>query len=97
MTSSLASRCVPTWSCFAVFVLCVIAGSGCKTLHGIEVPSCPMPNDKALSSVERMIRAEELGPHGNESLLLWIAQIERYCRSLDAYRVASGLSVRRIE
>jgi len=68
----------------SAFGLSAIA-TGCATTVTASPPPCPPPGSGAIASVERMMEAEERGPHGNENLLIWIAEIERYCRSLRAY------------
>ena len=87
MMNSLANHCERIVNYFVVFVLCATVVGCSKTLHGIQIPPCPPPSDQAIVAVERMIQAEQRGPHGNEMLLVWIAEVERHCRALKAYLI----------
>ena len=66
----------------AAFALC--ATVACATTGG-SPPPCPAPSDDAIDGVR--VIAEETRPSRKlSSLIVWIAEIERYCRGIDAFR-----------
>jgi hypothetical protein len=68
---------VATW--LTVFATCL----ACRAAPVGEPPPCPAPSSAAVDGVEGLV--ERPRPE-SVALLTWIAEIERFCAALDAYR-----------
>ena len=75
-----ASRFVVAMILFAQFGLAL----GCRNTSAGSPPPCPDPSKKTADDIEVMVA---MGDY--DGVELWLGEIERYCRGIDAMRSSS--------
>jgi len=67
----------------AIWFLAFASCLACRAAPVGEPPPCPAPSSAAVDGVEELVESPR--PE-SVALLTWVAEIERYCASVDAYR-----------
>lgn len=83
MTTQLAVLSRQATILSAVFGLC--ASVGCVTTGG-SPPPCPAPSEPTIVDIHDIVQEAVARPPRYAALMTWIAEIERFCTGLDAFR-----------
>ena len=78
------SRSVTSWA--IVLGVFAILASGCSHVWAGKPPPCPPPSDAAIEDVAELIDENEQNPGMHSMLLIWVAELARYCAALGAMR-----------
>ena len=69
-----------------LYGILTLVATGCETVWGGKPPGCPAPTEPAIDEVAELVEEHERDRSRYGYLLRWIAEVERFCTSLDEMR-----------